>query len=67
MNFEPNKSAEKTGEIAGYTVSYFLFTTILFYILFFLKKMPETWSYFHIMEITAIIAVIGLLVKRLLK
>ena len=58
-----NKIAEK----AGYIFSYFLFTTILFFILKFLNKLPENWTYFHIMGITLLIIIIGTLLKRILK
>ncbi|MDP6138642.1 MAG: hypothetical protein QGI89_00890 [Candidatus Woesearchaeota archaeon] len=67
MIFEQNKSLEKLGEKLGYVFGYFLFTTILFFILLLLKKIPETWSYFHIMGITILIALLGVIIKRLLK
>lgn len=49
MLTEENKKIEKIATIIGYLVSYFLFTTILFIILILLKKIPEVWSYYHIM------------------
>lgn len=67
MTFEQNKSIKKLGEILGYIFSYFLFTTILFFILVLLKKIPETWNYFHVMGITILIVLIGAIIKRLLK
>lgn len=67
MIFEENKTIEKLGEKLGYIFSYFLFTTILFLILIFLKKIPESWSYFHVMGITISIAVIGIVIRRFLK
>ena len=67
MIFEGFKTVEKLGEKLGYIFSYFLFTTILFLILIFLKKIPESWSYFHVMGITIFIAVIGIVIRRLLK
>ena len=67
MIFEENKAIEKVGEKLGYVFSYFLFTTILFFILSLLKKIPETWPYFHVMGITILIALIGIGIKRLLK
>ena len=67
MNFEQNKTIEKIGEKTGYIFSYFLFTTILFLLLVILKKIPESWSYFHIMEITILITFIGIIIKKLLK
>jgi|TARA_Y100000310_G_scaffold312853_1_gene360594 hypothetical protein len=67
MIFEENKTIEKIGEKSGYVFSYFLFTTILFFILILLKKIPESWSYIHVMGITILIALIGVAIKRFLK
>lgn len=67
MIFERNKSIEKFGEKIGFIFSYFLFTTILFFILTLLTKIPESWSYFHIMAITFLIALLGIIIKKLLK
>jgi len=67
MLIEENKKIEKIATIIGYLVSYFLFTTILFIILILLKKIPEVWSYYHIMGITIFIATLGFVIKRLLK
>ncbi|MBU90158.1 hypothetical protein CMO94_01345 [Candidatus Woesearchaeota archaeon] len=67
MIFEENKTIEKIGEKSGYIFSYFLFTTILFFILILLKKIPESWSYIHVMGITILIALIGVAIKRFLK
>ena len=57
---------EKIAERIGYLLSYFLFATILFFALGFLNKLPEGWTYFHIMTIVAAIAAAGYVVKRYL-
>ena len=67
MFLEEKKTFEKLGEKVGYTFSYFLFTTILFFILVLLKKIPESWSYVHVMGITLLITSIGIAMKRFLK
>ncbi|MCH8003551.1 MAG: hypothetical protein IH934_02875 [Nanoarchaeota archaeon] len=67
MIFEENKTIEKIGEKLGYIFSYFLFTTILFFILVMLKKIPESWSYTHVMGIVILIALVGVIIKRFLK
>ena len=67
MIFEQNKSIEKLGEKLGYIFSYLLFTAILFFILVLMKKIPESWSYMHIMGITILIAIMGIMIKILLK
>jgi len=65
--FEENKTTEKLGKCLGYIFAYFLFTTAFFLILDFLKKLPSSWSYLNIMGITLLIALIGFIIKRLLK
>jgi len=67
MIFEENESIKKLGERIGYVSAYFLFTTLLFLILTILNKLPDTWSYFHIMGFTFLIAVVGMGLKRALK
>jgi hypothetical protein len=67
MIFEQEKTLEKYGEKAGYVFAYFLFTTVLFFVLTFFEKIPESWSYFTIMGITLIIVLIGVVIKSLLK
>ena len=62
MNLKNNPA-----EVIGYLFGYFLFTTILFFILTFLDKLPENWSYFHIMGLILLIVLIGTLLKRMLK
>ncbi len=67
MISKQNKGVERSGEILGYTFSYFLFATSLFFILVFSKKLPQSWSYIHIIGVTALIALIGTMVNRFLK
>lgn len=66
MIFEQNKSIENTGEKIGYLFSYILFTTIVFFIFSFLNKLPSNWSFFHITGVTLLIAIIGIIIKRVL-
>jgi len=67
MFTEENKKIEKIAIIIGYLLNYFLFTTILFIILVLFKKIPEVWSYTHVMGITAFIALLGIIIRGLLK
>ena len=67
MILEENNTIEKVGEKLGYVFSYFLFTTILFFILLLLKKLPESWFYIHVMGIVILIVITGTIIKRLLK
>lgn len=67
MIFKQNKSIGNIGEKVGYVVGYFLFTTLLFFIMVLLDKIPTSWSYLHIMAITFLIVLIGEMIKRFLK
>lgn len=67
MEFEKDRTTEKTAAKAGFILSYFLFTTILFFILMFLGKLPDSWSYIHIMIITLGIVIMGKIIEWLLK
>lgn len=65
--FEQNKAAEKIGKAIGYVFSYLLFTTVLFLVLSYLKKMPSSWNYFYAAGITIAVTVIGIITKRMLR
>ena len=67
MKFEEKYAANKTGKRMGYAFAYFLFTTILFFILRMSNKIPDTWSYFHMMGIVLFIALTGIGLKRVLR
>jgi len=67
MIFEENKTIENLGGKLGYIFSYFLFTTILFFILGVLKKIPESWSYIYVMGIVILIILVSTIIKRFLK
>lgn len=67
MIFEENKAFEDLGEKLGYVFSYFLFTTVLFFVLMLLKKISGFSSYVYVMIIAALIAFMGFVIKRLLK
>ena len=67
MYFEESNKIEKLGEKLGFVFSYFIFTTILYLILSFLNKIPESWNVLHLAPITLIIILAGLLIQKLLK
>lgn len=67
MQFEEPQGAKKVGTVVGYVFSYALFTAILCGILLFLEKLPESWPYMHVIGITAAIAVLGFIVRSVLK
>ncbi|MFH0936636.1 MAG: hypothetical protein V1815_03095 [Candidatus Woesearchaeota archaeon] len=67
MKFEENKKAEKIGEKIGFIVMYFIFTTFIYLILRLSKKIPENWSYIHIIILTFGIIIIGGILNKILK
>jgi len=67
MHFNHNTHINKMGEKIGFLMAYLLFTIILYFILSFLKKMPTTWTYVHIMGIVLIIVLTGRGVRKILQ
>ena len=67
MISEENKTIENIGEKLGYIFSYFVFTTILFFILIILKKISGPLSYVYVMVIVTLISVAGIFIKRFLR
>jgi hypothetical protein len=50
----------------GYATAYTIFTTILFFILTLTNHMPQPWTIFHVIGITAAIALTGRTIQWLL-
>lgn len=67
MAFEQIRMLEKTGKKFGFIFGYLMFTTVLFLILTVSHKIPNSWTLIHIIIITLVITLAGLLTKRLLK
>ena len=66
MEFEQNKY-EKISTKFGYIFSYILFTTMLYFILILLNKLPKNWNYINIATITFIVSLVAVIIKKLLK
>ena len=62
-----NSAGFEAGSKMAFVLGYFLFTAALFLILTFLKKFPESWTYFHLMAATLAVPLLGMGIKRLLK
>lgn len=58
--------AVRLGECVGYASGYLLFTTALFFALVFTGRVPHSWNYIHIMEVSAAISVSGVVLRRFL-
>ena len=67
MNLEGLGKGKSIGKIAGFIAVYFVFTTILYFILVLLKKIPENWNYGYVVLLTMFIVLLGTLIKMLLR
>ena len=67
MFSEKENSSKKIIEFVGWIGSYFLFSTILYFALKFLKKLPDTWDYFSILILTASIILVGGFLRKIIK
>ncbi len=67
MQFEPKPTLQNWGHRAGFLFSYAIFTTMLFFIMTWLGKLPANWNYIHVMGLTALIILLGLGIQRLLR
>jgi mannose/fructose/N-acetylgalactosamine-specific phosphotransferase system component IID len=68
MNFEKKEKISRTlGRHIGYLLMYLIFTVFLYYALSLTKKIPETWTIFHVAVITFLIIAFGILLKYIFK
>ncbi|MBD3310552.1 hypothetical protein GF351_05005 [Candidatus Woesearchaeota archaeon] len=67
MIFKQRKLAERMGESIGFLFSYLTFTAVLFLILHYLQRIPETWSVLPVAGITLAIVLLGTMITRLLR
>jgi cell division protein FtsW (lipid II flippase) len=58
---------EKIGEKFGFVLMFFISATILFFILKILKKMPDSWTYFHVLILVFLVILVGIFIKKWLK
>ena len=63
MEYEEGHRLERTGVFFGFLFSYAVFTTILYYVLHFLDRLPFSWTWMHVALITLIIVLIGMLLE----
>ena len=66
MKFDYETNDEQVGIKVGFTIAYFLFTTILFAALSFTGKLGGM-NYFHVMLTTSAIVYIGLYLRKALR
>jgi len=59
MEFEKKNSKQNIGKIIGYFLMFFIFTTILYFILSLLGKLPKFGGYFSVILLTTTLVLIG--------
>ena len=59
--------AKEYGEVLGFLAMFLISTVILYFVLNFLKKMPENWGYFHIFALVFLIILVGAFVNKILR
>ena len=67
MDFEGGKKAENAGKAVGFVVMFVVFSTILYFLLNYLDKLPSSWGYFHLINTTATVVLLGILLRFWLK
>ncbi|HLD43130.1 MAG TPA: hypothetical protein VJB08_04045 [Candidatus Nanoarchaeia archaeon] len=67
MRFEGNPQAEKLGFVAGFLASYAAMTGILYAVLSLGNKLPDAWSFFFVMLITATVIGAGKGIQYILR
>jgi len=66
MDFNKKENTRKLGERIGFILMYFIFTTLLYFVLKFLGRIPN-WNYFHIVFLTLAITLTGILLDKILR
>ncbi len=66
MNFENNNNSKKIGKVAGFLITFLIFSIILFFILKFFDKIPESWEFYNVLIIPIILTIIGISIKSIL-
>jgi len=61
------KIFEKLGEGIGFIAMFFIFSTILFFLLEILDKLPADFGYFHVVFLSISIVLLGTLIRMVLK
>ena len=67
MQFQKRDHEYKVGRFLGYLLMLIVFSIILFFILSFFNKIPESWSYIHILFIAIFLVLIGKGIKLCLE
>ncbi len=59
MKFKKKGYEYKLGKIFGYIAMFFVFSILLYFILFFFNKIPKSWNYTHIFMVALFLILIG--------
>ena len=61
------RKSENFERKSGFFVGYLIFTTVLFFVLILIEKIPDNWNYLHIAGLTFVFTISGMLLKGVLK
>jgi len=67
MEFKDKGNFKVAGIIIAVIFMYFVFTTVLYFILKFTHRLPASWSYISLSIVTTFVILSGSLIKLLLK
>ncbi|MBU1201193.1 MAG: hypothetical protein KJ583_04050 [Nanoarchaeota archaeon] len=67
MDFENNNFVFSFGEKVGFLSAYLLFSTIIYFVLVFSKKIVFGSSFFYVILFTLLITLIGVMLRRWLR
>ncbi len=65
--FSKNNTLKKTGKLLGFAISFFLFSTIFYFVLTFTEKIPDDWTVFHISVILIGVLIVSYIIKKILR
>ncbi|MFP4190137.1 MAG: hypothetical protein ACLFSL_03815 [Candidatus Woesearchaeota archaeon] len=58
---------ERIGRFTGFTLSFVIFSMMLFFFMSMMGKIPDTWSFFDIFYMTLPLLLVAYLVRRWLE
>ena len=61
MNFDESDSMIAVS--IGYIFMFFIFSGVLFFVLSYFNKLPESWNYIHVFLVSVLIILLGKTIK----
>ncbi len=64
---EIKDNLKKAGKNLGFLTMFFVFTTVLYFVLKLTNRLPEDWNYLYVLLLTLAITLTGILTRLFLK